>query len=142
MIRFAVKFLIVLLITGHVIKLTETNGDDPAHAYVQTVSHTMETATHIPDASDFSTTTNMLIVTTRTARDVSGFCEREALACDAGKELLIQLAEGVALAARHLSNDEHTPDTSDIEAEYNPLAEYKGDWPVLPASPLPRPQSF
>lgn len=153
MIRFAIKSLVVLVLIGHAIKLVEPA--DPAVASA-TAPHFMPASysegaapAEIPDvAPQLSSFTNAQIVVSHAARDASGFCEREPLACQSGRELLVRTAKGVRdLAAgvadwagaedRHVDEAEVLPDE-----EYRPLEGYRGLYPPLPPEPPARRESF
>ncbi len=144
MIKFAIKTLVVLVLAGHAIKLAEPAGPVTAAPEVIPVVHTGDEARfdrHV--ARDLSLFTNARIVVSHAARDAAGFCEREALACQSGEELMIRLATGIRdLATGFLAwaEDEKEIDGSTVEEdEYRPLKNYTGTYPILPeARPVRR----
>ena len=79
----------------------------------------------------------------RATRDAAGFCEREALACQSGEEIMIRLATGIRdLAAGFLAwaeDEKEIGGSTTEEEEYRPLKNYTGTYPILPeARPVRR----
>lgn len=156
MIRFAIKTLVVLVLVGHAIKFVEPV--DPAAASAaqprfMPASYSEEPAqaeAPLEVADQLSTFTNAQIVASRAAHDAAGFCEREPLACQAGRELLVRMAAGIRDVAAGVADwadkEERVPDEAmagvDPDTEYRPLEGYRGAYPLLPAKPPARSESF
>ena len=141
MIKFAVKSLVVLVLIGHAMKLTEPV--EPVAVEPRFIPATYAEGAPLPERDvtrDLSTFTNAQIVVSHTARDASGFCDREPLACQSGRQLVARLATGVRDMASGLANwaeeDEIAP--AEAEEEYRPLKDYSGAYPILPQSPPAR----
>lgn len=146
MIKFAVKSLVVLVLVGHVIKLTDPVEPVEAEARFMPASYSEGEDLAQRDVSrDLSTFTNAQIVVSSTARDASGFCDREPMACQSGRELVVRLASGVRDVAGNLVNwaeEDGTAKVEEVEEEYRPLKDYQGSYPLLPAEPPARSNSF
>ncbi|MEQ8268710.1 MAG: hypothetical protein RH982_16070 [Parvibaculum sp.] len=146
MIRFAIKSLVVLVLVGHAIKLVEPA--DPAVVsatapHFVPASYSEGTAPgEIPEvATQLSSFTNAQIVVSHAARDASGFCEREPLACQSGRELLVRSARSVRDLAAGVVDWAGTEDQPGEESqpveEYRPLEGYRGPYPPLPPLEAP-----
>lgn len=150
MIKFAIKSLVVLVLVGHAIKLAEPA--DPVAAEPRfmpaTYSDGPEARAAEPEIADrLFTFTNAQIVVSHAARDASGFCERQPLACQSGRELLVRAAMGIRDIATGIVNwadEEDGARTAEIDpdAEYRPLEGYRGAYPLLPAAPPARQSAF
>lgn len=146
MIKFAIKSLVVLVLVGHVIKLADPVEPVEAEARFMPASYSGGEDTTPRDITrDLSTFTNAQIVVSGTARDASGFCDREPMACQSGRELVVRLAGGVRDVAANLANwaeEDGTAKVEEAEEEYRPLKDYQGNYPILPAAPPARDNSF
>lgn len=150
MIKFAIKSLVVLVLVGHTIKLVEPAESATAEPGFMPAAYAQGPADPRPDMSpNLSTFTNAQIVISHAARDVSGFCEREPLACQSGRELAARLASGIrdiaAGVAQWAREDEGRNDViveGGEEGEYRPLADYRGEYPILPEAPPARGSTF
>ncbi|HCX68789.1 hypothetical protein [Parvibaculum sp.] len=145
MIKFAVKSLVVLVLVGHAMKLADPA--EPGMDGPRFIPATYAEGAPLPERDvtrDLSTLTNVQIVVSRTARDATGFCEREPLACQSGRQLLVQLATGVRDMAASLAGwaEEDESATARIEEEYRPLKAYSGNYPILPEAPPVRSNSL
>jgi hypothetical protein len=147
MIKFAIKSLVVMVLVGHAIKLVEpAEPVAAAEPRFMPANYTEGAVAPAPSdvTSQLSTFTNAQIVVSHTARDAKGFCDREPLACQSGRELLARAAVGIRDLASGIAmwaDDEtaagvsgENPDTD----EYRPLADYRGPYPILPAPPPAR----
>ena len=141
MIRFAVKMLIVMAAAGYFIRQAEPQTAHAGNPYVINAAYSTGTEDSAPAgaARHFSSFTNARIVATRVSSDLAGFCDRQALACEAGRELLLRAAAGIRDVAASIAG-ERAEDPAD--REYMPLEAYHGDYPVLPAAPPPRYTAF
>ena len=150
MIKFAIKSLVVLVLVGHAIKLVEPAEPAAAGAGFIPAAYAQGPVNPRPDMSpNLSTFTNAQIVISRAARDVSGFCEREPLACQSGRELAVRLAMGIrdvaAGVAQWAREDEGRSGVmveGREEGPYRPLADYRGAYPILPEAPPARGSTF
>lgn len=140
MIRFAFRMLIVMVAAGYVIRQAEppaVPGDDP-----QVIHAAYMTGTDEPSlaevAHELSSFTNAQIVFVQAARDISGFCDRQALACEAGGELLRRAAAGVRDISALIAGD--GPGREQPDRLHRNQVEGAG--PALPAAPPPRVMSF
>lgn len=152
MIKFAVKSLVVLVLVGSAIKLVEPAdgagtpgprlvpaGYSEGPAFASSEREVVE---------QLSTLSNTQIVVSHAARDARGFCAREPLACESGRELLIRMATAVRDVAGSVAywagNEEEAPDMlqDDQETVYRPLENYRGTYPLLPAEPPARRVAF
>lgn len=146
MIKFAVKSLVVLALVGHAIKLVEPAEPAMTGPGFMPTTYAQDPAPPEPDVTpDLSTFTNAQIVVSHAARDAAGFCEREPLACRAGRELLIRLATGIrdvtaGVVSRAREDGGANLDITEdrTEGEYRPLANYKGAYPIFPEAPPAR----
>ena len=150
MIRFALKVLIALLLVGYVMRLDEPVPQSAnADGFIPT-SYPAASAHPEDVTADLSTFTNARIVMSHGARDVTSFCEREPLACDAGSELLARAAIGIRNVATALLNSAQEEDAQagkstindPMTDEYRPLENYRGAYPILPQTPPARHASF
>lgn len=150
MIRFALKVLVALLLVGYVVRLDEpvpqsANADGFVSASYPAASAYPEDVT-----ANLSTFTNAQILMSRSAHDVTSFCEREPLACDAGGELISRAIIGIRNVATSLINGTQEnsaqvtqPTANDpVADEYRPLENYRGAYPILPPTPPARHASF
>lgn len=146
MIKFAVKSLVALVLIGHAIKLVEPAKPDTADPGFMPATYAQAPADPGRDMSpNLSTFTNAQIVVSRAVRDAAGFCEREPLACQSGRVLVARLAAGIrdiaaSVALRAKEDQAGTVATAEGsgEEEYRPLANYKGNYPILPEAPPAR----
>lgn len=144
MIKFAIKTLVVMVLAGHAIKLAEPAGPVAAAPEVIPVVHADDESRPDRDVvRDLSLFTNARIVVSHATRDAAGFCEREALACQSGEEIMIRLATGIRdLAAGFLAwaeDEKEIGGSTTEEEEYRPLKNYTGAYPILPeARPVRR----
>lgn len=140
MIRFALKVLIALLLVGYVVRLDESVPQSANVSGFMPTSYPAASASPEDVTANLSTFTNAQIVVSRSARDVTSFCQREPLACDAGRELIARAAIGIRNVATALINDAQEngvqakqPAANDpVADEYRPLENYRGAYPVLP----------
>lgn len=148
MIRFALKILIALLLVGYVMRLDEPVTESAnAGGFIPT---SYPAATDVPTDPDevtaqLSALTNARIVMTHGAQDVTSFCERQPLACGAGRELIARAAAGIRdVAAAIVSGTEGEKSSVDAQSadDYRPLENYQGDYPLLPRTPPVRQDSF
>lgn len=146
MIKFAIKSLIVMVLAGHAIKLMEPAETAVAEPRFVTANYTEGQAAAVaPDvAGQLSAITNAQIVVSHTVRDVEGFCDREPLACQSGRELLVRgaigvrdFASGIAIWADDETGSDLSHENPDTD-EYRPLENYKGSYPILPTPPPAR----
>lgn len=150
MIKFAIKSLVVLVLVGHAIKLVEPAKPAAADPGFVPATYAQGPADPGPDMSpNLSTFTDAQIVVSHAARDLAGFCEREPLACRSGRELTVRLAAGIrdiaAGVAHWAREDEGRSDVivkGEEEGEYRPLADYRGEYPILPEAPPARGNTF
>lgn len=147
MIRFAFKLLIAMVAVGYVVRLAEpapAPADEPQLLAATHIAGMPEEQDQVEIARQLSSFTNVQIVVSQTTRDVAGFCERQALACQAGRELIVRAAAGIRdVAASIAGEEEKLADVSgDSEEEYMPLREYRGTYPILPEAPPPRYTTF
>ena len=145
MIKFAIKSLVVMVLVGHAIKLVEPAEPVAAEPRFMPANYTEgEANIREPDvAGELSTFTNAQIVVSHTARDAQGFCEREPLACQSGRELLARVAVGIrdmASGVATWADDEKVDEEANEipDTEYRPLEGYQGSYPLLPAAPPAR----
>lgn len=140
MIRFALKLLMVMVAAGYVVRQAgpeAARGHDPKVVHASYMTGTDEP---LPSevARDLSSVTNAQIVFVQAARDISGFCDRQALACEAGRELLRRAAAGVRDISASIAGDTHTQrQAADAHSD-----QVEGFSPALPAAPPPRVMSF
>ena len=141
MIRFAAKILIVMAAAGYVIRQAEpqtAHGDNPQVMHASYMTGT-DDAAPTDVARHLSSFTNARILVAQASSDLAGFCDRQALACEAGRELLFRAAAGIRDIAASIAGermDERTEET------YMPLQAYRGAYPVLPTAPPPRYTTF
>lgn len=143
MIRFALKLLVIMVVVGYVVRLAEpvpSSVDEPKFVAAAYGTETQE-ETPADVARHLSSFTNAQIVVAQTTRDVTGFCERQALACEAGRELIVRAAAGIRDVAASIAGEPHVS-AAEEEEEYMPLREYSGTYPILPAAPPPRYTTF
>ncbi len=138
MIRFAVKVLVVMVAAGYVVRQAEppaAYSHEPRAIHSAYIPGT-DDPTPAQVARDLSSFTNAQIVLSQATRDLAGFCERQALACEAGQELLRRAAAGIRDASARIAG-------GDTEADEAPLS--GGSWHAghdLPAAPPPRYVTF
>jgi hypothetical protein len=150
MIRFALKVLIALLLVGYVMRLDEPAPQSATANGFMPTSYPSAVTPPEDVTGDLSTFTNAQIVVSRSARDVTGFCDREPLACDAGRELIARAAIGIRNIASALMDSAQKNDVRATEPstnapvtdEYRPLENYRGAYPILPQTPPTRAASF
>lgn len=140
MIRFAFKVLIVMVAAGYVIRQAEPQaapGNEPQILHASYMTGTDEPA---PEevARHLSSFTNAQIVFAQAARDAAGFCDRQALACEAGRELLRRTAANIRDVAASIAGDQ---DGQVREAPLN-LEDQRTADHALPAAPPPRYVTF
>lgn len=143
MIKFAIKSLVVLVLIGHAMKLAEPAAEPvAAEPRFMPADYAEETALPERDVTqDLSTFSNAQILVSHTARDAAGFCAREPLACQSGRQLLVRVASGVRDVAASLVNwaeEDEDKATVEGESEYRPLKDYEGTYPILPEAPPAR----
>lgn len=144
MIKFAIKSLVVMVLVGHAIKLVEPVEQAQLEPRFMSANYT-EGAAQIaePDITGkLSTFTNAQIVVSHAAQDTRRFCDREPLACQAGRELLARAAVGIRDVASGIAAWADGPGEEDPidnpDTEYRPLEKYQGAYPILPTPPPAR----
>ncbi|ABS61686.1 hypothetical protein Plav_0063 [Parvibaculum lavamentivorans DS-1] len=150
MVRFAIKSLVVLVLIGHAIKLAEPAESAPdGDVRFIPASYSEEPVAPVEQqeiASHLSAFTNAQIVVSHTASDAAGFCDRQPLACQSGRELLVRVATSVRDVAgsfvSRMDGEEEVQARSDPDTEYRPLDGYRGSYPLLPAEPPARSGAF
>ncbi|MFN4353735.1 hypothetical protein [Parvibaculum sp.] len=136
MIRFALKMLLVMVAAGYFIRQAEPASaprDKPNIIHASYMTGTDEPAP-AEVARHLSSFANVQIVFMQASRDIAGFCDRQALACEAGRELVRRAAAGIRDASARLAGDRE----EQAKDEAMPLLVHRGNGPVLPAAPPPR----
>ena len=140
MIRFAFKVLIVMAAAGYVIRQAEPQAAPGNETQIFHAAYMTDTdGTALEEvARHLSSFTNAQIVFAQAARDAAGFCDRQALACEAGRELLRRTAAGIRDVAASIAGDQdgRAPDVPLKTGDYH-AADH-----ALPAAPPPRYVSF
>lgn len=140
MVRFAFKVLIVMMAAGYVIRQAEpasVHGDEPKILHAAYMTGTDEPA---PEevTRHLSSFTNAQIVFAQAARDAAGFCDRQALACEAGRELLRRTAGSIRDVAAGIAGD-RDKESQETSSE---IMDRHAVNPALPAAPPPRYVTF
>lgn len=139
MIRFAVKILIVMVAAGYAVRQAEPPAVNDRQPQVIHAAYMTGADEYSPAlvASELSSFTNVQIVVAQASRDVAGFCERQPLACEAGRELLRRTAAGVRDISARIAGDGNAGNDEISSSRYTP----SGD-PAIPAAPPPRYVTF
>ncbi|MCF8470509.1 MAG: DUF5330 domain-containing protein [Parvibaculum sp.] len=156
MIRFAIKSLVVMLVLGHAFKLTEpAPAETSSQAAQARFLHADYSENAIPNdrrqdiVRELSAVTNARVVASGVASDAAGFCGREPLACESGRELVARTARRIGDIAARITDwagsedDAETPDGApDTADDYHPLKDYRGSYPILPEARPARRESL